>query len=55
MHYYADDVDAQGKPVKRHLQFFNLDKDQVRQFCEQSTDGGKTWQTQYDFLYVRKK
>jgi tetratricopeptide (TPR) repeat protein len=55
MHYYAEDLDAQGKPVKRHLQFFNLDKDHVRQFSQQSSDGGKTWQTEYDFLYVRKK
>jgi len=55
MHYYADDLDAQGKSVKRHMQFFNLDKDHVRQFCQQSNDGGKTWQIQYDFLYIRKR
>ena len=55
MHYYADDSDAQGKPIKLHMQFFNLDQDHVRQVCQQSSDGGKTWQMQYDFLYVRKK
>jgi len=55
MHYYADDFDAQGKPIKHHVQFFNLDQDHVRQLCQQSSDGGKTWQMQYDFLYIRKK
>ena len=55
MHYYADDFDAQGKPIKRHMQFFNLDKDHVRQWSQQSSDGGKTWHTQYDFLYIRRK
>jgi tetratricopeptide (TPR) repeat protein len=37
------------------LSFFNLGPDRVRQFSEYSTDGGKTWQVGYDFLYVRKK
>ena len=55
MHYYADDFDAQGKPVKRHVLFFNFDKDHLRHLCQQSSDGGKTWQMQYDFLYIRKK
>lgn len=55
MYYYADDSDAQGKPIKLRMQFFNLDQDHVRQLCQQSSDGGKTWQMQYDFLYVRKK
>jgi hypothetical protein len=54
MHYYAGDFDAQSKPIKRHMQFFNLDQDYLRQLSQQSSDGGKTWQMQYDFLYVRK-
>jgi len=27
----------------------------VRQFSQGSTDGGKTWNVEYDFTYVRKK
>lgn len=37
------------------LSFFDLGPDRVRQLSEYSTDGGKTWATSYDFLYVRKK
>jgi hypothetical protein len=33
----------------------NNDPDQVRQFWQQSRDGGKTWNTAFDGLYVRKK
>jgi tetratricopeptide (TPR) repeat protein len=55
MHYYADDLDPQNKPIKRHLQFMPIDKDHVRQFSQASSDGGKTWSPQYDFTYIRKK
>ena len=55
MSYFADAVDPKGTHRKRHLQFFNLDADHVRQFSQQSTDGGKTWTTEYDFTYIRKK
>jgi hypothetical protein len=55
MHYYADDLDPQNKPIKRHLQFMSMDKDHVRQFSQASSDGGKTWSPQYDFTYIRKK
>jgi len=41
--------------VKRHLQFFKLGPDKVRQFSQQSTDGGKTWTPEYDFTCIRKK
>jgi hypothetical protein len=30
------------------------DKDRVRQHWEQSQDGGKTWKTAFDGLYIRK-
>ena len=46
---------ANGKKVLRRLTFYNLGPDRVRQFSEASTDGGKTWFTGYDFLYIRKK
>jgi hypothetical protein len=32
---------------------FGIDK--VRQFSQASTDGGKTWKVEYDFIYTRKK
>lgn len=32
----------------------NNDPDQVRQFWQQSRDGGKTWSAVFDGLYVRK-
>ncbi|HKA23752.1 MAG TPA: tetratricopeptide repeat protein [Candidatus Eisenbacteria bacterium] len=41
-------------PGLRRLSFFHLGSDQVRQLAESSMDGGKTWQTVYDFDYFRK-
>jgi hypothetical protein len=37
------------------LTFFKLNTDRVRQLGEQSKDNGKTWTTQYDLEYRRKK
>ena len=55
MSYYADSSRPDGTPIRRHLQFFKLDADHVRQFSQQSSDGGKSWTTEYDFTYNRKK
>jgi tetratricopeptide (TPR) repeat protein len=56
MDFYTDDMpQPDGKKLRRHLQFFNLGGDKVRQFSQGSTDGGKTWTVEYDFTYVRKK
>ncbi|HYF30387.1 MAG TPA: tetratricopeptide repeat protein [Chitinophagaceae bacterium] len=44
----------QGKQMGR-FSFFNQGPDQVRQLSETSPDGGKTWRTNYDFTYKRKK
>jgi tetratricopeptide (TPR) repeat protein len=55
MSYFADSADAQGKPLRRHMQFVRIDADHVRQFSQGSSDGGKTWTPEYDFLYIRKK
>jgi hypothetical protein len=55
MSYFADSADAQGKPIRRHMQFVRIDADHVRQFSQGSSDGGKTWSPEYDFLYIRKK
>jgi tetratricopeptide (TPR) repeat protein len=44
-----------GTRILRRLTFFNLGPDRVRQFSEASTDGGKTWSVNYDFIYTRTK
>jgi hypothetical protein len=44
-----------GSKLKRHLQFIPMGADKVRQFSRGSTDGGATWQVEYDFTYDRKK
>ncbi len=38
----------------RRLTFFHIGPQEVRQFAEISTDGGKTFSTQYDFTYKRR-
>ncbi len=56
MDYWTDDItQADGKLLRRHLQFFKLDADTVRQFSQGSNDRGKTWSPEYDFTYHRKK
>ena len=40
-------------PIK--LTFFHIGKDSVRQFSEISADSGRTWQLNYDLMYVRRK
>ena len=56
MDYWTDEIPQQnGTKLKRHLQFIPNGKDQVRQFSQGSTDGGKTWHVEYDFIYNRKK
>ena len=55
MDYWTDDLpQPDGTKLKRHLQFFKLGQDTVRQFSQGSSDGGKTWQVEYDFTYTRK-
>ena len=56
MDYWTDDIpQPSGPALRRHLQFIRMGPDQVRQFSRGSTDGGKTWQVEYDFTYTRKK
>lgn len=56
MDYWTDEIpQASGPTLKRHLQFFKLGPDKVRQFSQGSTDSGKTWKPEYDFTYIRKK
>jgi len=54
MDYWTDDVpQPNGEKLRRHLQFFNLSQDTVRQFRQGSTDGGNTWNVEYDLTYHR--
>ena len=56
MDYFTDDIpQPDGTKARRHLQFFNLGPDKVRQFSQVSADGGKTWNVEYDLTYNRKK
>ncbi len=55
MRFEAEPANANGANTLRRLTFFNIDANTVRQFSEQSTDGGKTWTVIYDFKYVRRK
>jgi len=55
---YVGDTPAPGGRLGRiptRLTFFHISADSVRQFSETSTDGGKTWSTAYDLMYVRRK
>jgi tetratricopeptide (TPR) repeat protein len=55
MDYWSDETpQPNGTKLERHLQFFALGKDAVRQFSQGSTDGGKTWHVEYDLTYTRK-
>jgi hypothetical protein len=54
MDYWTDEIpQGNGQKLKRHLQFIPQGPDRVRQFSQGSTDGGKTWTTEYDFTYNR--
>ena len=55
LRYEGEPIVVNGVRTLRRLTFFNLDANTVRQFSEASSDDGKTWQTVYDFKYVRKK
>ncbi len=44
----------QGQQVAGDFIFYNLGPNKVRQFQDQTTDGGKTRQVVYDFIYVRQ-
>jgi hypothetical protein len=55
MRFEFETSDAKGNKQGVHFYFYNLGTDQVRQFHETSTDGGKTWTTTYDFTYKRTK
>jgi hypothetical protein len=53
MRFTYDNVTPRGRSTGRFI-FFNLGPDKVRQLQESTPDSGRTWQTVYDFIYVRK-
>jgi hypothetical protein len=57
MAFIGETPGAPGQPprVPTKLTFFRIGPDQVRQLSEVSTDGGKTWTTNYDLMYMRRK
>jgi tetratricopeptide (TPR) repeat protein len=56
MDFWTEEIPQKdGTKLKRHLQFIPSGNDIVRQFSRGSTDGGKTWKVEYDFIYNRKK
>jgi Tetratricopeptide repeat len=55
MRFSFQSTDSKGNITIGRFIFYNEGPEQVRQFNETSTDGGKTWTTGYDFTYRRKK
>ncbi len=55
MRYVFEAPARSGGTFVRHLTFSKLADGSVRQFSQGSTDAGKTWITEYDFVYVKKQ
>lgn len=55
MRFEYETTNTNGNKLKGRFIFYNQEPNQVRQFNEASADGGKTWTTNYDFTYIRKK
>lgn len=51
----ASTVGASGQKGLAKMTFTKMPDGSVRQHGENSGDGGKTWTTSFDFMYVRKK
>jgi hypothetical protein len=50
---FVFNYEVNGAKIIGRFIFFNEGPNQVRQFNEQSSDGGKTWTTSYDYIYKR--
>jgi hypothetical protein len=55
LRFVREQPDPKGGTRLRHWSLFNLPDGKVRELSLGSTDGGKTWTTEYDFIWVRKK
>jgi tetratricopeptide (TPR) repeat protein len=51
----GETFNAKGAKTLHILEFHDLPDKTVRQRWQQSTDGGKTWNTVWDSIYVKKK
>ena len=52
---FTGETRAGGGRTLHRLTFTKISADRVRQFWEQSADGGKTWTVAFDGAYVRRK
>ena len=55
MRFTGETKGADGRVTLERLTFTRVSADRVRQFWEQSADGGKTWTVAFDGTYIRKK
>jgi hypothetical protein len=46
---------GQKDPVDQTMTFFKLEDGRVRQFIQQTADGGKTWSVVFDGFYAKRK
>ena len=53
MRFKTDIKNPDGTVSMGKLTFTNINNETVRQLMESSSDSGKTWQTVYDFTYIR--
>lgn len=51
---FNEKIEAGSDKPNRRLTFFNVSTDSVRQFSQLSSDQGRNWSVEYDFIYVRK-
>jgi hypothetical protein len=54
LRFYGERTTPQGAKLNLRLSFTPLGPNRVRQHAENSADGGATWTTDYDFLYLRR-
>ena len=54
MRYVLQKPRKDGSHLIRHLTFSKLPDGSVRQLSKASTDNGKTWSVEYDFIYRKK-
>jgi tetratricopeptide (TPR) repeat protein len=55
MRYVFETPSKSGGTLVRHLTFSKLPDGRVRQLSVSSTDAGKTWVTEYDFVYAKRQ
>lgn len=55
MRFTGETKGPDGRVTLERLTFTRISAERVRQFWEQSADGGKTWTVVFDGTYIRKK